>query len=135
MPLAERALQGPRHREASGRAAGCVPGVQETDRGGDQYAPLLVLPSRGLGVDRQVLDAPYAPVHLPRLLAADLGTEVDRQFSRGRDVLTQVLGLAYEEAATVCDCPIGTIRSRVARARADLVALLADDAEAGAAAS
>ncbi|MGH8973020.1 MAG: DUF6049 family protein, partial [Acidimicrobiia bacterium] len=41
---------------------------------------------------RQVLDAPYAAVHLPRLLAADLGTEVDRQFSRGRDVLTQVLG-------------------------------------------
>jgi hypothetical protein len=41
---------------------------------------------------RQVLDAPYAPVNLPRLLAADLGTEVDRQFSRGRDVLTQVLG-------------------------------------------
>ncbi len=41
---------------------------------------------------RQVLDAPYAPIHLPRLLAADLATEVDRQFSRGRDVLTQVLG-------------------------------------------
>ena len=35
-------------------------------------------------------------------------------------VLTQVLGLDYAEAAEVCDCPIGTIRSRVARARADL---------------
>jgi RNA polymerase sigma-70 factor (ECF subfamily) len=37
-------------------------------------------------------------------------------------VLTQVLGLSYEEAATVMSCPIGTVRSRVARARADLAA-------------
>ena len=36
-------------------------------------------------------------------------------------VLTQVLGLSYAEAADVCSCPVGTIRSRVARARADLV--------------
>ena len=37
-------------------------------------------------------------------------------------VLTQVAGLSYEEAAVVLDCPIGTIRSRVARARTDLLA-------------
>jgi RNA polymerase sigma-70 factor (ECF subfamily) len=36
-------------------------------------------------------------------------------------VLTQVLGLSYDEAALICDCPIGTIRSRVARARTDLL--------------
>ncbi|MEJ2868063.1 sigma-70 family RNA polymerase sigma factor [Actinomycetospora sp. OC33-EN08] len=36
-------------------------------------------------------------------------------------VLTQVVGLGYAEAAHVCGCPVGTIRSRVARARADLV--------------
>ena len=36
-------------------------------------------------------------------------------------VLTQVLGLSYAEAAEVCDCPVGTIRSRVARARDELV--------------
>jgi RNA polymerase sigma-70 factor, ECF subfamily len=35
-------------------------------------------------------------------------------------VATQMLGLSYAEAAEVCDCPIGTIRSRVARAREDL---------------
>ncbi|WP_328474557.1 sigma-70 family RNA polymerase sigma factor [Actinoplanes sp. NBC_00393] len=40
-------------------------------------------------------------------------------------VATQVLGLSYSEAAEVCDCPVGTIRSRVARAREDLVAALA----------
>ena len=39
-------------------------------------------------------------------------------------VATQVLGLSYAEAAEVCDCPIGTVRSRVARARDDLVAAM-----------
>lgn len=34
--------------------------------------------------------------------------------------LTQLLGLSYTEAAEVCDCPVGTVRSRVARARTDL---------------
>ena len=33
-------------------------------------------------------------------------------------VLTQLLGLPYAEAAEVAGCPVGTIRSRVARARA-----------------
>ncbi len=36
-------------------------------------------------------------------------------------VLTQLIGLSYAEAADVCGCPIGTIRSRVARCRDDLV--------------
>lgn len=39
-------------------------------------------------------------------------------------VLTQLLGLSYAEAATATGCPIGTVRSRVARARDDLVVLL-----------
>jgi len=39
-------------------------------------------------------------------------------------VATQILGLSYAEAAELCDCPVGTIRSRVARAREDLVAAL-----------
>jgi RNA polymerase sigma-70 factor, ECF subfamily len=39
-------------------------------------------------------------------------------------VLTQLLGLPYAEAAEVAGCPVGTIRSRVARARADLVDLV-----------
>jgi RNA polymerase sigma-70 factor (ECF subfamily) len=49
-------------------------------------------------------------------LLADL--DPDR---RDAFVLTQLLDLSYEEAASVLDCPIGTIRSRVARARADLL--------------
>ena len=52
---------------------------------------------------------------------------------RAAFVLTQVLGLRYDEAADVLGCPVGTIRSRVARARADLVEMIApvtDDAPA-----
>jgi RNA polymerase sigma-70 factor (ECF subfamily) len=42
-------------------------------------------------------------------------------------LLTQLLGLPYADAAAVCGCPVGTIRSRVARARDALLA----DAERG----
>jgi RNA polymerase sigma-70 factor (ECF subfamily) len=45
-------------------------------------------------------------------------------------VLTQVIGCPYAEAATICSVPIGTIRSRVARARERLVTQV-DAAEAG----
>ncbi|MEN3362483.1 MAG: polymerase sigma-70 factor, subfamily [Mycobacteriales bacterium] len=38
-------------------------------------------------------------------------------------VLTQMIGLTYPQAAEVCGCPVGTIRSRVARARDDLIAV------------
>ncbi|MGT2531824.1 sigma-70 family RNA polymerase sigma factor [Streptomyces nojiriensis] len=41
-------------------------------------------------------------------------------------VLTQLLGLPYAEAAVAVGCPIGTVRSRVARARITLIALLTD---------
>jgi RNA polymerase sigma-70 factor (ECF subfamily) len=40
-------------------------------------------------------------------------------------VLTQVIGLSYDEAAAVCACPLGTIRSRVARARARIAEMIA----------
>lgn len=49
-------------------------------------------------------------------------------------VLTQLMGLPYAEAAEVSNCPIGTVRSRVARARATLGTLLTEaEAEAPAA--
>lgn len=41
---------------------------------------------------------------------------------RAAFVLTQLLGLSYAEAAAVEGVPVGTIRSRVARARTELVA-------------
>lgn len=48
---------------------------------------------------------------------------------RAAFVLTQVLGLRYAEAAEALGCPVGTIRSRVARARGALVAALAPEAD------
>lgn len=44
-------------------------------------------------------------------------------------VLTQICGLSYAETASIVGCPVGTIRSRVARARADLLTLV-EQAEA-----
>jgi RNA polymerase sigma-70 factor (ECF subfamily) len=46
-----------------------------------------------------------------------------------REVLTLVgaSGLSYEEAAAICDVEIGTIKSRLSRARTKLVELLALD--------
>lgn len=38
-------------------------------------------------------------------------------------------GFTYEEAAEICDCPIGTMKSRVARARSQLTDYLASGAE------
>ncbi|MEV0453890.1 sigma-70 family RNA polymerase sigma factor [Catellatospora methionotrophica] len=57
-----------------------------------------------------------------RALVAGLDPERREAF-----VATQVLGLSYGEAAEVIGCPIGTIRSRVSRARGDLAAALAAD--------
>ncbi len=60
------------------------------------------------------------------LVVADLLRHLDPD-RRAAFVLTQMLGLPYRQAAEICDCPTGTIRSRVARARTDLLALLAED--------
>jgi DNA-directed RNA polymerase specialized sigma24 family protein len=57
------------------------------------------------------------------VLAGDLLDRLDPE-RRSAFVLTALVGLSYAEAAQVCECPVGTIRSRVARARADLVAWL-----------
>ncbi|KJY29414.1 sigma-70 family RNA polymerase sigma factor, partial [Streptomyces sp. NRRL S-495] len=61
-----------------------------------------------------------------------LGDLLDRVPAQRREafVLTQVVGLSYAEAAEVAGCPVGTVRSRVARAREELIARLRA-AEAG----
>jgi RNA polymerase sigma-70 factor (ECF subfamily) len=64
------------------------------------------------------LHAHHVPPELDELLA-DLSPDRREAF-----VLTQVVGLPYEAAAQVIGVPIGTIRSRVARARADLLAMV-----------
>ncbi len=56
-----------------------------------------------------------------RLLLAGLDPVFREAF-----VLTQIVGLAYAEAAEAIGCPVGTVRSRVARARDALVAGLGE---------
>ncbi|MET8230348.1 sigma-70 family RNA polymerase sigma factor [Micromonospora sp. NPDC005298] len=56
-------------------------------------------------------------------------TDLVRRLSaerRAAFVLTQLLGLSYAEAAAVEGVPVGTIRSRVARARDELVEAVGD---------
>jgi len=50
---------------------------------------------------------------------------------RAAFVLTQVLGCSYAETASICGVPVGTIRSRVARARADLDEILIRESPPG----
>jgi RNA polymerase sigma-70 factor, ECF subfamily len=72
-----------------------------------------------VGSAEAVLHDPTGHVDLDHLLAA---LDDDQ---RAAFVLTQVLGLRYAEAAEALACPIGTIRSRVARAREALVMAMA----------
>lgn len=80
-------------------------------------------------VRRRRLDARLAAQALTDLPAPDpahrmSGDDLLRRLSDERRtafVLTQVLGLSYAEAAEIEDVPVGTIRSRVARARDELV--------------
>ena len=70
-----------------------------------------------------------AVTHPDGIQAGDVSATVDLLQRLDPDrreafALTQLAGLSYEEAATVVGCPIGTIRSRVARARDDLRAAL-----------
>lgn len=76
--------------------------------------------ARGADPDRPVAGAAGA-VELQQLVDA-LPDDLRRAF-----VLTQVLGLPYETAADVENCPIGTIRSRVFRARERLAAALRNE--------
>jgi RNA polymerase sigma-70 factor, ECF subfamily len=75
--------------------------------------------------DLRVLPDPAEAVLLSELVAR---LEPRR---RAALVLTQLLGLSYAEAAEVCGCPVGTVRSRVARARDDLDALRSDEERRG----
>ncbi len=65
-----------------------------------------------------------------RVVVNDVLETLDRD-RRLAFVLTQLLGLSYAEAAQVCGCKVGTIRSRLYRARADLVEAIERDADHG----
>jgi RNA polymerase sigma-70 factor (ECF subfamily) len=83
-------------------------------------ARLAALPNDGLGHH-----APEAGTQTANALLL-AGLEPDR---RAAFVLTQMIGCSYAETAAICGCPVGTIRSRVARAREDLIAMMAEPGE------
>ncbi|MBB5852292.1 sigma-70 family RNA polymerase sigma factor [Amycolatopsis umgeniensis] len=87
-------------------------GVADWEAAIDQAEP----PARSRFEERVVLD---------QLIAA---LAPDR---REAFVLTQTLGLSYADAAEICGCPVGTIRSRIARARDDLVTAMNADSPTG----
>ena len=68
-------------------------------------------------------DDPTIPMELLELRAA-LAKLPDDQ--REALILVGAGGMAYEEAAQVCQCAVGTIKSRVSRARRALEVLLAE---------
>ena len=72
-------------------------------------------------LDARLSEPPLVPDPAGQVGALDLlrGLPDER---REAFVLTQLVGLSYEEAADSCGVPVGTIRSRVARARMQLVA-------------
>ncbi|MFI6908333.1 sigma-70 family RNA polymerase sigma factor [Nonomuraea sp. NPDC050394] len=69
-------------------------------------------------VERRRLGTTPSPEN--EVVLADLLAEVPGE-RRVAFVLTQLVGLPYTEAAEVLGCPVGMIRSRVARARLQLL--------------
>src|SRR5680860_1279674 len=80
------------------------------------------LEQRVTGLARDDLTTPATDAFRPEW--AELLDRLDDD-RRAAFVITQLTGLRYDEAAEVLGVPIGTIRSRVSRAREQLVAALA----------
>ncbi|MBS0362166.1 MAG: sigma-70 family RNA polymerase sigma factor [Proteobacteria bacterium] len=71
------------------------------------------------------VDDPEAPVALDELRQ---GLAMLPAEQREALILVGAGGFAYEEAAEICDCAVGTVKSRVSRARRALHAILEDGA-------
>jgi RNA polymerase sigma-70 factor (ECF subfamily) len=78
------------------------------------------------GVAERILTAPAGqegPVHLSDMHRALLTLPPER---REALLLVGAGGFSYEEAAEICGCAVGTIKSRVGRARAALSSMMED---------
>lgn len=74
-----------------------------------------------------------APRHEQTLALQDFAAALQQLPVEQREALVLVgaSGLSYEEAATVCGCAVGTIKSRISRARTRLMDMLKIDDMAG----
>ena len=80
------------------------------------------------GVAEKILTAPAGqeePIHLSDMHRALLTLPPER---REALLLVGAGGFSYEEAAKICECAVGTVKSRVGRARATLNEMLEDGA-------
>jgi RNA polymerase sigma-70 factor (ECF subfamily) len=80
-------------------------------------------------LDDSSIDEPMAPAtQEARLEFGDFRRAFWQLAENQREVLILIgaSGLSYEEAAKICNCPTGTIKSRVSRARRELLKTLRD---------
>jgi RNA polymerase sigma-70 factor (ECF subfamily) len=72
--------------------------------------------------DRAALEVGVNESQPANLHLQDLGRELQKLAPDQREalMLVSVEGCSYEEAARICDCAVGTVKSRVARARREL---------------
>lgn len=73
-------------------------------------------------VDCAEMPIPMAPPQEWCVLSGELHKALDRLAPDHREVIVLVAGygLSYKEAADICDCAVGTVKSRLSRARDEL---------------
>jgi RNA polymerase sigma-70 factor (ECF subfamily) len=99
----------------------------------EHYSQLRRQKFEAVGVDTSTLPEPAVlPDHDGEIELRELNTALSTlpPGQRTALLLVSASGLSYEEAATICGCAVGTIKSRVARAREMLVELLDNSATA-----
>jgi len=93
----------------------------------EHYSQLRRRKFEAHGIEPDLLPEPSVPPdHDGKLELRDLDRAL-ASLSPGQRtalILVSVSGFSYEEAATICACAVGTIKSRVARARETLMQML-----------
>jgi RNA polymerase sigma-70 factor, ECF subfamily len=93
----------------------------------EHYSQLRRRKFEAHGVDTDLLPEPSVPPdHDGKLEMRDLNRALQALSPGQRTalILVSASGFSYEEAATICGCAVGTIKSRVARARETLLQML-----------
>ena len=93
----------------------------------EHYSQLRRRKFEAQGVDTDLLPEPSVPPdHDGDLELRDLNRALGKLSAGQRTalILVSASGFSYEEAAKICGCAVGTIKSRVARARDTLLSIL-----------
>ncbi len=93
----------------------------------EHYSQLRRRKFEAHGVDTSLLPEPSVPPdHDGKLELRDLNRALSSLSPGQRTalILVSASGFSYEEAAAICGCAVGTIKSRVARARETLLEML-----------